>query len=170
MHIGPKTIFVLAASLSILVSLGCSNLTHVKKPGTLTQVPSGISDQIGEYEIESIAEQGLSKLHDYPTLFEISISEGKASYDRLIFFFESYTSGFKPQNAHSEMKTLRIESSNSKDSVLFRVDRKLKGLNVEYAIAVADKKNPKNSKLLAANLARFIREGQLDLQYVPSRH
>lgn len=168
--------FNLCRNIIILCSIGIftactpvNNNSSAKQKGDLISVPSKIKDKIGPYEIQDIASSNLETLKKQPTLFDVGSVESKASFDRMIFFFENYTSGYKPQNVYSEMKSMVVQSANQADSVLYRVQRQIQGFNIRYTVSAADRKKPADSAILAANFARFIRDGQLDMKLIKGK-
>ncbi len=151
---------------TLLVS-GCAAGSGDK--GQLVSVPDKIKDKIGPYQIQSISDKSIAELKKAPTLFTVDATQGKATFDRMLFFFQNYCSAYSPQNIHSDTKNILISNSTSKDQVLYKVQREVRSLDIKYSVSAADKTNPSNSAIRAANLARFISDGQLDMQLISTK-
>lgn len=115
------------------------------------------------FEVQSVAEQLKEELNTYPTKFVLPVGEGKESLERAFFFFKTYTSRFTPRELLATEKNISLSNEKSGDKTLYRVSRVLIRNGFRYTISSSAPNNPKRSAILAANLARFIKEGKLEV-------
>lgn len=120
-------------------------------------------EQSDNLVVETLDEQLDEKLLKYPTRFVVPVADGKTTLERAIFFFKNHTSTFTPQNPSVTAKNLNLTNEKSGDRNLYRVARVLTGEGFRYSVQAAAGRGNRQSALLAANLARFIREGQIEM-------
>ena len=115
------------------------------------------------YEIESVADQLTSVLEAYPTRFTVPIGEGKQSLERAFFFFKTYTSSFTPGDISATDRNINLTSEKSNDATRYRVSRVLVKEGFRYSVSASFKKDQTKSAIMASNLARFIKDGNLEI-------
>jgi hypothetical protein len=154
---------IITGALFLILLTGCS----VGSNGHSKSVYAGDSDS---YDVLSISEQLTRELENYPTKFILPVDEGKPSLERTFFFFKNYTSSFSPHNPSTTSRMINFSNDNSRDKILYRVSRVLTKQGFRYTVSASDLGNPQKSAICAANLARFIKEGKVELSLVkPSK-
>lgn len=121
------------------------------------------------YEVETIPQQLTQELEAYPTRFTVPVGEGKPSLERAFFFFRTYTSSYEPKDISATDRNINLTSEKSKDLARYRVARVLVKDGFRYSISASVRNDPQRSKILAANLARFIKDSNLEVSLLSVR-
>lgn len=114
------------------------------------------------YEVVDPVEELRLSIREFPNVVEVSLDESRASWERMTMFFKEvlnakFTTG---ENTANGQKVVDGSSSHYR----YRILRRVNGEQMQYTVqcvALAGG-NAGQADLNAKNLARFIRDGQLE--------
>jgi hypothetical protein len=165
--------FFLAASL--LLAIGCMppaiQPTPVA-PGSIASVSRASENGL---EVSATPEdQAKQDILNTPTVFTVSFEEDPYSWERAKFFLEKYAGGGA---GHSSVVTrivgsrLSLASNPAATDFSYEVskDPTEGGFNYHVGCSAAVTGDPNQAALNAGNLARFIRDGKLELSLLENR-
>lgn len=118
-----------------------------------------------EYEVVSIEEQALEAISATPMEFEIAFEDDEAAWDRSQLFFNNYTSGAIVQDFDYPAPGQILRSRpGSQDKYIYEVERSQLPQGYRYVVSCQRRQGfAYLSERNARNLARFIRDGHLEL-------
>ncbi|MBX7144965.1 MAG: hypothetical protein K1X79_10975 [Oligoflexia bacterium] len=144
--------------LCILVG-GCSSATPASPK------PPGL-----EFEIVSPEEQVAQSLAETPKHFIVEYTEAQHAAERVEYFFQNYTSGFKQiQDQGPSAATIITNRAEASGGYQYTVERTVTAQGFQYIVnceASGPGAQPAAADRNARNLARFIREGQLEISLI----
>ena len=118
---------------------------------------------------EQLGQESLDELLRVPTTFGLSYAEDAVAWDRAMLFFKEYTSGFKyliSSRGPNLIEHKLITSDTGVDSYLCEVNKTERQADFIYSVSCSsndDSISIRQVKLNTHNLARFIREGRLEV-------
>lgn len=103
------------------------------------------------------------------TDFEVSAGRDSHSWERTVFFFKNHTAGYRLEQDRDDPLSFKIWNSAATDSLHFTVRKRFYRGSYLYKVsclpapAAPRRMSLEMAVLNARNLARFIREGQLEV-------
>ena len=124
-----------------------------------------------EFEIQGPEEQSALLIDAAPTEFKINFENDALAWERTRLFFSKYTA--KPLISELDKKgeSLEIASQLPSEKYFFRVKHILQGQGFKYLVTCVPNPAQRSADNLAANrnaknLARFIKDGELDVGFL----
>lgn len=163
----PKTLSILL-SITIVLS-GC---------GSSTQQHGSIADVVGATALglevaETTQDQARNEVLSTPTEFDLTIEQDRYSWERARFFLENYVQAAQaPVIPVTKVIGSRwaLSSPPSSDQYVYEVWREAIPDGFHYSVkclASSDIADQSQALLNAANLARFVRDGKLEVSLLP---
>lgn len=119
----------------------------------------------GGYTVERTSSQELilEEIEGMPTQFSLDIPSSKAAWVRALFFVQEHTKG----SAEIEGNKIVSCSNHPENQFIYRINKHESEIGTDFEITCeAVEKTPANQAaalLNAKNLARFLRNGELEL-------
>jgi len=124
-------------------------------------------------EIETAQEQALKEVMSSPTSFVVSYPEAPYSWERAKLFFELYTTRYdesyslRPQDGAGLREEVLLSNSLAReDNYYYQVKKTSERSGLAYVVSCRPRREPGDllyAERNARNLARFIRQGQLEV-------
>jgi hypothetical protein len=121
-----------------------------------------------EVEVLTIEQQALDAVEQTPTDFTLNYQEDDVAWERAHLFFKTYTNGSveDPVDYPSPGSMLRSKS-HSAEKFAYQIDHIMKDGGYRYVVRCSSAKGSRESaERNAKNVARFIREGNLELSFL----
>ena len=124
------------------------------------------------FELVSIEDQAKDAVKSADTEFRVSIAEQEAAWDRAMLFFNQYVIQFKPGAESLPGSGNKLSNVSSKtDQYHYSVERYVNNFGSVFLVSCRpnrslvglDRSSRQLAQRNAQNLARFIKEGQLEL-------
>ena len=152
----------------VLISVvGCG--AHRDKPGSIASLLQ--ATQHGLEVDQTVDDQARSAVLEAPTSFVVSFDDERLAWERARFFFEHYVrKGAAGAPVVSRVVGTRWSLTNGDEGpFIYEVSKVSVSQGFRYTVKCAPQGGRPNSAsaLNAGNLARFIREGKLELSLLP---
>lgn len=116
------------------------------------------------FDTISSQEETLIQIQNSPTHFSLSIEENEAAWERARFFLEQYAGKGKISSEHSSDRDVmtKIGSSGFRYQMVRQFEKGKVGYQV-FCTPKDSKRSNAEALLNAKNVARFVREGELEI-------
>lgn len=119
-----------------------------------------------EFEVISPEEQVAQSLAETPKSFVVQYSEAQHTEERLAYFFRNYTAGAQETDEQGPSSATVITNKiDSNTNFLYTIERTVNASGYQYIVhceGLSNEFQPAADRN-ARNLARFLREGQLEV-------